>query len=118
MERISRERHKEGWQYVVKGSGLALDVRVVWLRRERVWRLVTAGRHELLCVVCPGDDVSDPECEYVGGPCEFNGLPLEAMEALSKYGRPHDPSTERPEAFWQALERLTMGKPVVVPSRG
>jgi hypothetical protein len=117
MERITKEGlpWRDGEpsgerRYIVKGPGLALEVVVCWEPEEGRWRLVAAGRHEYLSFPMPGDDVSDPECELVGGPCEYVGVSLAALETLELLGDVRNVSDERPEAFWQALERLTMGR--------
>lgn len=122
MERIARPgrpwrsgKASGEWRYIVKGPGLAIELLAAWDAREGVWRAVTGGRHELLCVPMPGDEVADPDCELVGGACEFVGLPLQLEEAMASLGDPRRPGTERPEAFWAELERLVLSS---APRRG
>lgn len=117
MERISRRRldprgavFGSAWQHIVKGPGLALEVLSAWVESERIWRIVAAGRHELLCFVMPGEEASDDNCALVGGPCEYVSLVLPVLGAWEKYCQASDPSTDRPEMYWEELERIAFGR--------
>lgn len=115
MERISKERppwyrdtKSQAWQYIVKGRGFALEVVVYWKAEAASWWVAAAGRHERRFATEDGIEV---HCWLTGGACEYVGLPMEVLEAFETYGEPRSSGTERPEAFWQALERVAEGKP-------